>query len=37
MELTPLRVEQDRRDFVSRFQLNSIPVLSGRRSSAARR
>jgi hypothetical protein len=32
LELTPLRVEQARRDFEGRVQLNSFPVLSVRRS-----
>jgi hypothetical protein len=37
LELTPLRVEQDRPDFEGRFRLKRFPALSGRRSSAASR
>src|SRR5262245_27467876 len=37
LELTPLRVEQDRRDFEGWNHLNCFPALSGRRSSAAGR
>jgi len=32
LELTPLRVEQERRDFESRLQLDRFPDLSVRRS-----
>jgi hypothetical protein len=37
LELTPLRVDQERTDFEDRFRLERFPVLSGRRSSAAGR
>jgi hypothetical protein len=37
LELTPLRVEQDRVDFEGRYRLNRFPALSVRRSSAAGR
>jgi hypothetical protein len=37
LDLTPLRVEQDRPDFDSWFRLDCFPDLSVRRSSAADR
>jgi len=37
LELTPLRVEQDRGDFESWIRLDGFPALSMRRSSAAGR